>query len=304
MDTPIFHLFHRLPAELRITTWDLAIHPPTPGVNLFTADMSTWRHPANQRKQIPGRTLTLPDPTTSNPSTYLLDHALWTACFESRARLIRAFRNKPFATYNFPSPNPEISPDPDISPSPQLLTVLPSQDLFIFQMPNTQRKKTLWFSFIHRWGDYGIYNGALVFDPAWTLPARRPAKPELQPWVQIANTMTLRTDVKALKRLWFVDYSLKRDNEVPLEEGNRWVFTGVGCRFVGVCVEDVGAVGKPWRCEGNFADRECWRFVNELAKYRSWVEDEVKDRLRLNPNEKGLRLPSDVRYGILACEYF
>ncbi|KAM5374758.1 hypothetical protein ACJZ2D_006402 [Fusarium nematophilum] len=110
-----FHLFSRLPPELRLQIWTQALRPRDPGVHFFTldpvldtseTDEPRFQHLArplilsrDYRKRYslgaPSFPLPLdvgPNPATedkvswtrNNPSTYLIDGGLWTASKESR----------------------------------------------------------------------------------------------------------------------------------------------------------------------------------------------------------------------------
>jgi hypothetical protein len=298
MATTTFHLFPLLPQELRDMIWDAAIRSlDTPGVHLFTADLTKW---GRTNKQIPDLTLTPPDIHAlfrgHNPSTYLLDSGVWTACKDSYVRMRHVFngqksQSKPVGTSYFTLPRAQA----------QFFTVLPAQDLFIFRMPVPHATETMWFRFLYNWGSYGIRHGALEFDPGWMDPDC-----PVDAWAQIADAMTQRPDTGALRALWFVDYTLKREKGVPLD-GKRAVFTGTNCRFVEVLFQDVGNVDKPWRsewgCANGLADHESYQFVLRLGVYHGWRTRKIENALQQDPSLE-VHMPSWISYGVLVCDHF
>ncbi|KAK3956284.1 hypothetical protein QBC32DRAFT_367031 [Pseudoneurospora amorphoporcata] len=157
-----FHPFPRLPWELRNEIWKFSIRPlDLPGAHVFCVegrdledteykdcDVHCARIPLEPQPwksddhtddtflhmAVPAKTLSS-DPT-GNPSLYLVDGGLWTACKESRAAMERAFRHQMWDTKrrayphyrSFPSTRPRIyiapslvpiEPFPSRSPSPQ-----------------------------------------------------------------------------------------------------------------------------------------------------------------------------------------
>jgi hypothetical protein len=105
-----FHFFPLLPWELREMIWELAARPALPGAHLFrvyNADDSEHADPKNETSRHAYRGVSKPrlaaprclprgvdfSPaaqadapiswTLNNPSTYLIDSGLWTACKES-----------------------------------------------------------------------------------------------------------------------------------------------------------------------------------------------------------------------------
>lgn len=116
-----FHRFDELPRELRDQIWDLTIRDEAPGVHFFTAHdllsgLSHFTLPdkVDGSKQVKHRdkqgisdensfvpcTLSAPRHRNGGPqkwnsynlSAYLQDSGLWTACWESRLRMLRRYR--------------------------------------------------------------------------------------------------------------------------------------------------------------------------------------------------------------------
>ncbi|OAA60347.1 hypothetical protein SPI_05471 [Niveomyces insectorum RCEF 264] len=92
-----FHPFPRLPAELRVKIWQLVLRRLEPCVHYFT----TLQH--ESRYWVPNGLAPALDPTArlsapvlaihtgdDNPSIYMRDWGLWTACAESHAEIKRA----------------------------------------------------------------------------------------------------------------------------------------------------------------------------------------------------------------------
>jgi len=96
---------------------------------------------------------------------------------------------------------------------------------------------------IQTWGEYGVGNIALEFDPKWELVLdRNRPKRVLSVFTQLAITTT-ELEAGKLESVWLVDYTLKRDNQIPFDDrphhqGSRAIFHGSNCRFVQVLPEE------------------------------------------------------------------
>ncbi|KAK3956265.1 hypothetical protein QBC32DRAFT_394787 [Pseudoneurospora amorphoporcata] len=98
-----FHPFPKLPWELRHEIWELAVRPlDRPGVHVFCVeehepdDSSVEevedRDKSNLHFSVPAATMSAGP--CGNPSTYMIDGGLWTACKESRAVMEEAFKHQ------------------------------------------------------------------------------------------------------------------------------------------------------------------------------------------------------------------
>ena len=114
-----FHPFPKLPWELRHNIWELAVRPlDRPGAHIFCIEerkvegFEEWKVEGFEAKEgdvvygpitlEPGKFnlhITVPATTISsgpagNPSTYMIDGGLWTACKESRAVMEKVFKHQ------------------------------------------------------------------------------------------------------------------------------------------------------------------------------------------------------------------
>ncbi|KAK4447749.1 hypothetical protein QBC34DRAFT_302564 [Podospora aff. communis PSN243] len=129
-----FHFFPLLPFELREMIWKLAIRPSLPGAHVFrvyNGNNSEHADPEHEttRDLRPAQISW----TLNNPSVYLIDSGLWTACKESMLIIEKEFQRpvrrrkvwspEDTATYKFSDNNSKH----------RYLTVFLDQDLFILQ---------------------------------------------------------------------------------------------------------------------------------------------------------------------------
>ncbi|KAK3937716.1 hypothetical protein QBC46DRAFT_266918 [Diplogelasinospora grovesii] len=312
-----FRPFGRLPGEIRDMIWDRAVRSHEPGVHIFTAynlgnteDWEEEEDEATGSRQKNGATSTINTRrpagctlswTQNNPSTYLIDGGLWTACRESYLAMKRAFHcgdQKVGTGYFIKDQHPDVT-------HYQLFTVLPWQDLFIFQMPELRDCDSAPWLGIYTWGLFGVRNVALEFDPEWEPVQTSP----LTVFTEIAMETT-EPDVGKLEALWFVDYTLKRANHVPIDslhQRTRAIFHGSNCRFVKVVPEEANGCDTPWFC-GSDATRGSlaggsFKFVAGLSQYYEKFVREADDYVRRHPGTSEWTI-KEVKYGVLACEYY
>lgn len=157
-----FHPFPRLPWELRNEIWKFSIRPrDLPGAHVFCVEergLEDTKYKENDvhcarislephfdepddtflHNAVPARTMS--SGPTGNPSLYLVDGGLWTACRESRAAMERAFKHQLWdpkrwayphyramqriawrrsRDFYIPSSPAPIEPSPSRSPSPE-----------------------------------------------------------------------------------------------------------------------------------------------------------------------------------------
>ncbi|KAH7129208.1 hypothetical protein EDB81DRAFT_623897, partial [Dactylonectria macrodidyma] len=103
-----FHLFSNLPRELQLHIWDLAVRPDRPAAHHFTVfnalrhdELSALQSHAIGSQSSQNFNLAAPRSdkgdkqsiswTASNPSIYLTDSGLWTACKDSRQAMEKRF---------------------------------------------------------------------------------------------------------------------------------------------------------------------------------------------------------------------
>ncbi|KAH7019093.1 hypothetical protein EDB80DRAFT_819230 [Ilyonectria destructans] len=192
------------------------------------------------------------------------------------------------------------------SPKYHYFTVFPSQDLFYLQPHGI---KTLnWSGMVHRYflgvespGFNDLANIALEFDPSWAIEAEK-ARPH-NGNVKIPDTLAkMAVDGGrdgGLKTLWLIDYGLKRNPNVPMNEAlkGKSIFYQGNRRFVEVATYNSYPEADAWEVYHEIDDCviSCYRFVHRIQdSIRFWGED-CRGRYR---SEK---LPANI--GILACEY-
>ena len=101
-----FHLFPNLPWELRHAIWELAVRPlDRPGAHIFCleerdgfkfevkqCDVICKLIDSKLQLSVPAKTMSAE--LDSNPSMYMVDGGLWTACKESRAVMEKTFKHR------------------------------------------------------------------------------------------------------------------------------------------------------------------------------------------------------------------
>ncbi len=249
----------------------------------------------------------------SNPSSYLIDGGLWTACRESFLATKRAYcgGNKHVGTGHF------IRDQDNDTTLYQLFTVLPRQDLFLFQVPELreymcglERMPPL---HIWQWGVFGLRNIAYEFDRRW-----QPADTWPGPRNVFTEILCASTDIGVgkLEAVWLVDYSLKHANgyaqiSPPSQKGNRAIFHGSNnCRFVEVLAEEADGGDTPWFCDdsgegssrGSLSGSSSFDFVAALTRDYEKLARLLEDRVRRDPESGWTILPPNFKYGVLAFE--
>lgn len=243
----------------------------------------------------------------NNPSTYLIDSGLWTACKESYLAMKRAFHCGDQEVWTCHFLNDE---HPDATHY-QLFTVLPWQDLFVFQAPELcNRHRYTWLE-IYVWGAYGVGNIALEFDPKWEpVYNRGDLEGGMNVFTQIA-VQTTEPETGKLESFWLVDYTLKRDNQIPIDrphQGSRAIFHGSNCRFVQVLPEEADGCGSPWFCDGGATRGSLvggsFAFAAALTQCNKEAVRKQQDYI-LQYGLGAISLPvTRMKYGVLAFEYF
>lgn len=184
--------------------------------------------------------------TDGNTSTYLQDSGLWTACHESRERMLRHFKpseTSPQAS-RFRQLNPQtiwnIQAKPNSSVNMeftrdngerQYLTIRPSTDLICLQVIEDSKISFGSNDFdwqdvgefpLFRWrGDDGYYsycsdikNVAVEYDPAW-----EESNNSYDHFPTVGGVFTFICDIPGLDAFWFIDYRLTR--KFKRDEGDR-----------------------------------------------------------------------------------
>ncbi|KAI0882285.1 uncharacterized protein GGS22DRAFT_49893 [Annulohypoxylon maeteangense] len=354
-----FHLFPQLPPELRDMIWEEAIRPDVPSAHFFTAwngfenrmYESDFQTLANYSVAGRGRQPDMPcglaaprcnreQPFTpswfdNNPSVYMEDSGLWTACWGSRRAMIRRFGNRKVSYRKETLAQRFLGQAPEYNDAPatgtmvqdgrtQYFTVCPKTDLFCLQ-PFHKNGNVRWPT-LER--DVAIFNIrgsprahiALEFDPHWTDDEElrdesfRLSIPPLKRY-EIELFGQTRTDLGSVflagtnqvgswaRALWFIDYRISRDPKAePLDysDGTRMVFQGRGCKYVEVRPDrhDTGWIMGHKRQSASIR-RFLYEFYVTLAGDRdnSWIYQKIGDAGSIDAAEL-FRRPV---IGVLAC---
>ncbi|KAK3941753.1 hypothetical protein QBC46DRAFT_381908 [Diplogelasinospora grovesii] len=309
-----FHQFGQLPWELREMIWTLVIRPARPGVHIF--EMYSYRDGEVSKKydvapfvrnRPPDSQLTATmSGTNRNPSTYLIDGGLWTACRESRLVIERAFesrkwdavrdwqikrRHRPSFVWDELT-TPARPTNYDIyeenmpatgyftadNSTKRFFTVFPHRDLIYLQPHNAETIDWCQISWSIPFTDYGSRGArhiALDFDSLGSVRKNS---------TLFENFMEAAFDNQVLSDLFFIDseYKITAAESKKADKGERDVFYASDRRFVEV-----------WENEGP-GETRCQRFVKELG--------EAIEEVNLWKYERDWVHP-DFNFGILACEY-
>ncbi|KAK0656668.1 hypothetical protein B0T16DRAFT_433563 [Cercophora newfieldiana] len=343
-----FHFFPLLPFKLKEMIWKFAIRPTLPGAHVFS------KHETTRDRCVSDNTLfcweleprlaaprCLPrgvgfDPaaqaaapiswTLNNPSAYLIDSGLWTACKESLLVIEKEFQNlarrrevwspeevESFRKQRgrFPLPETATYKVSDDSRH-RYLTVFPDQDLFILQ-PNditALNWKLVRESERHM---------ALEYNPAWDKvwgydhAKDTVVRGAVRDFIDDLAFSTGKAGTRFF--LWFIDYRIKRNPRYQMldEERTEWprddplrTFNAKD-RFVEV---------KPWQLGDCAEHNRMWDVSLEDNSYGVdvWIPYGPEAFVRVltdeldghwDYEEKYWRKPLDfdwVEYGLLACE--
>ncbi|KAI1408228.1 hypothetical protein F5Y13DRAFT_172891 [Hypoxylon sp. FL1857] len=245
-----FHPFPRLPKELRDQIWDMAIRPDRPGAHFFSTVYGSNRKEetvdnhfmviktplpykvnSNFRIAAPGfppLSRTTLSWVANNPSMYLFDSGLWSACKESRSRMM--WRVKPelwtrgALGEQFKGWPLHMFPDELIRDMPatgyfhagegvRYFTVFPHQDLICIQPPEPKPFSlgrcfdvTSSAPFMSNyWGFTGRKNIAIEFSPEWV-------QPDL--YQDLVNAIL--EDMSYIDKLWFIDYRIRQRTDASI----------------------------------------------------------------------------------------
>lgn len=329
---------------MRDYIWDMAIRDDDPGVQFFTMydaynDAPSVVNPSKRVHAtgdsfVAGFNIGFAAPqrqggnqlswTDGNLSTYLTDSGLWTACHESRERMLRHFRpseTSPQVSQTMPLDKQkveEICKKPTASinmgftgdnSERQYLTIRPTMDLICLQLP--ENSNISWDNGNHweyiqdfplfRWHEYGDYwhsshikNVAVEYNPAWET---FDPKKDLGPFRDVTGFREV-DEIDGLETFWFIDYRLTR--KYKSDNCKRQTFRAGKLTFIEVDSTDWEWCSCPkegWRCLGgcdqNPATLEklgAHALVEELEPYE--MEDDDGSMLDYNPG-------ADMR--VLAC---
>jgi hypothetical protein len=237
MVSSTFHLFSRLPTEIRLKIWDAACFPSQKhhkalhyvklfDVDDYTANVCQMKHKAQE-----------PDSdqysNNANPSAYIWDAGLWTACKESREVILRHLQIDDPIKVRMGSQEDSscLGSSENKGPDDQLgylyshdssqehkQVVRPSQDIFCIRGNNWESSGelykflTMWIPLVtNHWSSLEVFNVAFEFDPSWN--ANLP-KGEFGPSTMIEENSPRGMLAKALydaaaynilPQLWIID---------------------------------------------------------------------------------------------------
>ncbi|KAK0749331.1 hypothetical protein B0T18DRAFT_460310 [Schizothecium vesticola] len=359
-----FHFFPLLPWELRNQIWKLAIRPALPGAHVFrvpnanaseqngpeheTADddyscIST-SHPAAPQclpKSVdfsPASQAAAPISwTLNNPSTYLIDSGLWTACKESLLVIekefqVRARREKVHVwglselegfqlkrvRFTLRETATHVTSH---NSGRRYLTVFPSQDLFIMQSLDVtafdwQDWEVVWNSFHTydfltgdwQWNDPTGRHIAVEYDSVWDGSDR----------CFIGGIASNTAPVGAFT-LWFIDYRIKRNpryqeptKEQPAGPGDPTVFYASDRRYVEVNSWQLGGWAghnRMWDAGGEHLAEDpnefSYPYRSGSDKFVNELEGELVDHCIYYEEMDHHNIwgsLGEITYGLLACE--
>ncbi|KAM5345222.1 hypothetical protein ACJ41O_011084 [Fusarium nematophilum] len=307
--TGIFHLFGALPKELRDEIWQFAIRPSRPAVHIFrTYNQSKGEcvgihrtHIVSLGNGLSSSRLAVPasdQAAANNPSAYLIDWGLWTACKESRVAMQRHLQRESQVRSDQKTREEPLSATTCFSgggddySDTRFLTIFPRRDLCIIQPRDLQTVD--WASLRFRVPApnvstfTSVKNIALEFRPEWGASA---AKVGILESLYLPIIRALVGVAEHADNLWLVDYSLKRRRPgsmpgggIPVSEGQ--TFYARGRRFVEV-TSKARRLGR-------------WRHVPPVEDLAS--SDLFLSTLTLAVLDPGR--PEHCRLGLLACEGF
>ncbi|KAH6629911.1 hypothetical protein B0J18DRAFT_364326 [Chaetomium sp. MPI-SDFR-AT-0129] len=252
----VFHYFLHLPWELREYIWKLAVRPFLPGAHVFrlyrvhdrdhtyleyevVSKNAPWRLSPSRlaaprclprsAEYSPALQATTPVSwKQNNPSTYLIDSGLWTACKESLLVIEAEFQNpvrrrgtwtpsevealrKRRGRFNLPETVTFSAYEP------RYLTVFPAHDLFIIQVHDVLKVRWdfIWEFFMHCFrkaeaANHSQRHMALEYDPAWDEVAHDSHHRE-GPAAEFIDDFAMSNGIEDHFTLWLIDYRIKRN---------------------------------------------------------------------------------------------
>ncbi|KAF5988546.1 hypothetical protein FBULB1_1422 [Fusarium bulbicola] len=322
-----FHYFGRLPPELQAHIWKLSVRPAKPGVHVFSLNSGSNENLSTRggntvASPAPPSYLSAPkwafDPTSNrprnlrdttaswtqnNPSTYLLDSGLWSACSQSRNIIRDKLDETKFLVVRTRA-NHQDANDTRLdtlgayTSQRRSIVVSPKDDLFILQLDHPD-------AFVWYLRDPAIpsetpagapqlRNVGWQYNPIWATSVRE------SPWslslTYLCCYIVYGVKHGGLEALWLINYRIKRKYWVPseeeLNEPEPRIFESDGFRFTEVPASDDG----PW--DEVVPDCE----PHTLADFVAFVEllqQLINHTLRSIQTQVGKQ---EISIKILACE--
>ncbi|KAH6880477.1 hypothetical protein B0T10DRAFT_581843 [Thelonectria olida] len=252
--------------------------------------------------------------SSNNQSAYLLDSEDWTASLESYEDMARKYshtyydgvrRNRVARKHVV---NPSLMPATEVFVGPDravdTFTVLPHQDLFVFQpvnMYNIDWKRVATDVLGSRGEGFdGLQNYALEFDFQWLAERDTYVYFNNPPALEHISSMAIDiATTNGAEALWFIDYGLQR-HDVPYPEGKApsrkpKTFEAKDGNFVEVLGDDTRH-GCPWSHVGTGVPG-----ADACAAFLVALNDKCRAKLLAARRMKGVELVLP-RFGILAYE--
>lgn len=310
-----FNKFSELPQELQDQIWDLAIRDDRPAAHFFTVYDPAQdcddivRHEKRvhvaRAGHVPPYGVGLAAPevpetcrqswTDGNLSAYMTDSALWTACWNSRKRMLWHFR--PTATRSLAVTMPFLRDDG----KRQYLTIRPSEDLLCLQFPTgsaIREQKRYW----RLLRDFPLLRSRLSHG-WWQLPERvRHLAIDLLdmewfqtlfadwPYLHLLNVDGMAS--AGLAGFWLINYGLDRRYRADGDRRGRRTFRAAG----GVELVEVLADDNEWWDRSSGPERSLAR---RLTQYMADLNE------RTVGWKKVARITQEFQYehqfGVLAC---
>ncbi|KAK9773212.1 putative 2EXR domain-containing protein [Seiridium cardinale] len=236
-----FHHFRRLPKELRDQIWDAAVRDERPGAHVFSLEYDV-AFSIDETLLDTKQAYFLQAPFVDylgqhhlqydqrswiilNPSMYLVDRGLLTACKESRARILRWFPrpsqpqrdSEKFMSGTGAFHNVYCAPNgvEEYTPLHRYL-ILPHQDLIILQPCYGLTIDTSWDNVFNRDDDFLDEDPTINDVPQWSrrvglmgpeniaIEVAHPSREDMASCTELFYRLTGLTNV------WMIDYRLKR----------------------------------------------------------------------------------------------
>ncbi|KAK5651820.1 hypothetical protein OQA88_11688 [Cercophora sp. LCS_1] len=361
-----FHHFPLLPFELREQIWKLAVRPAVPGVHVFgmyprpsaggglAASFQAF-HPLDlfclaAPRCLPKASAFTPESLAAeprswlrnNPSTYLIDSGLWSACKESQRVMEQAFRRpeyhgeaewgliksildknddlnaKPakdnFGLFAMPGVTSYATREGDVD---RFLSVMPGRDLFIlqpFDFSSHLNKPNLNISMPFFYPDdltrpswSRRHHIALEYDPAWDKAREEEQRYGSEPNIIGYLIPEIADSEQCVSTVWFIDYRIKTNPAGWTDVGKDSELGEDGRRvFWGSGRRYVQVLNGEWPVTHHTSSENDDRYTY----HGPWgLINELRDELskyedgEIYGGECWSHLDHFIEFGVLACEY-
>ncbi|KAF5716590.1 hypothetical protein FGLOB1_2512 [Fusarium globosum] len=314
-----FHYFGSLPPELQAHIWKLSVRPTKPGVQVFSLSKSSIPDLSNRGgtavaylsapKWAFGPTSNCPRSlrdisaswTRNNPSTYLFDSGLWSACLNSRKIMRDNLHEAEFLVVRTRANHlgdTWLDTSGAYASRHRTIVVSPREDLFILQLDHPDA--FLWYlrnpviPSETPGGSPQLRNVGWQYNPAWATSVRE------SPWVlsltYLCCYIVYGVKLGGLETIWLINYRLKRkywvQSEEELNEPDSRIFEADGFRFTEVAASDDG----PWDEVADDCDPHT---LADFIEFVELLQQLINHTLRSIHTQVGKQ---EINIKILACE--